>query len=415
MKSSIHAAGIATILLYINTLTSAISSERIETRKPFQVRNPLTGRYIKQTNFDKRGKWHDFVNKQGGWLAYKEELHPINSDKLVEWEKEEENASTNIIKPQQLRDEIAYSPDLNWNLLTPTIETSEIVDESEISLPCLDQLLFVHKPSDLLTLPGIGELKQTCLASTVNDWLNDQTSDGNILLKNAKVSAKKNPPRKKRKQVKKKKEYVPRPCHRLDLDTSGIVAIGLTPDALSLTSKLFEEKIIQKTYIALCAGHIEKDNGFIEYPIGKVASCNGDFNEFFCYVDNESKMKNGSPSIKKVTISDKSKFIEKSLREAKTEFRVSKRFTMETDSGDVAKYTRVELIPYTGRGHQLRLHMASIGHPLLGDNLHAPISVAEASPRLCLHAERLELNCLLQKDEGSFVTSKVNVSSPSPF
>ena len=116
-----------------------------------------------------------------------------------------------------------------------------------------------------------------------------------------------------------------------------------------------------------------------------------------------------------MTISDKSKFIEKSLREAKTEFRVSKRFTIETDSGDEAKYTRVELTPYTGRGHQLRLHMASIGHPLLGDNLHAPISVAEASPRLCLHAERLELNCLLQKDEGSFVTSKVNVSSPSPF
>ncbi|GFH51336.1 hypothetical protein CTEN210_07812 [Chaetoceros tenuissimus] len=405
MKSYEYTVFITAILLYITTLTAAIGSERIETRKSFQVRNPLTGRYIKQTNFDKRGKWHDFVNKQGGWLAYKEELRPINSDKLVQWEQEEENASTTIIETQQLRDEIAYSPDLNWNVLTPTIDASEIVNESEISLPCLDQLLFVHKPSDLLTLPGIGELKQTCLASTVNDWLNDQTSDGNILLKNAKTSAKKNPTSKKRKKIKKKKEYVPRPCHRLDLDTSGIVAIGLTPDALSLTSTLFEDKIIQKTYIALCAGHIEKDNGFIEYPIGKVASCNGDFNEFFCHVDNKSILKNGSPSIKKVVISDSSKFIEKSLRESKTEFRVSKRFTIETESGDVAKYTRVELIPYTGRGHQLRLHMASIGHPLLGDNLHAPISVAEASPRLCLHAERLELNCLVHKD-GSFVKSK---------
>lgn len=409
MKLHKYTVGILAIHLCDTTLTAAISSERIETRKSFQVRNPLTGRYIKQTNFDKRGKWHDFVNKQGGWLAYKEELYPINSDKLVQWEKDEENASKNIIEPQQLRDKIAYSPDLNWNLLTPTIDTLEIENESEISVPCLDQLLFVHKPSDLLTLPGIGELKQTCLASSVNDWLNDKTSDGNILLKNAKVSANKNPLRKKRKQGKKKKEYIPRPCHRLDLDTSGIVVIGLTPDALSLTSKLFEDKIIQKTYIALCAGHIEKDNGFIEYPIGKVASCTGDFNEFFCYVDNE-KMKNRSPCIQKVAISDYSKFVEKSLREAKTEFRVSKRFTI-----DEAKYTRVELTPYTGRGHQLRLHMATIGHPLLGDNLHAPISVAEASPRLCLHAEKLELSCLVQKDEGAFVRSKVIVSSPSPF
>ena len=61
MKLHKYKVGILAIHLCDTTLTAAISSERIETRKSFQVRNPLTGRYIKQTNFDKRGKWHDFA------------------------------------------------------------------------------------------------------------------------------------------------------------------------------------------------------------------------------------------------------------------------------------------------------------------------------------------------------------------
>jgi tRNA pseudouridine32 synthase/23S rRNA pseudouridine746 synthase len=53
--------------------------------------------------------------------------------------------------------------------------------------------------------------------------------------------------------------------------------------------------------------------------------------------------------------------------------------------------TRVELQPVTGRSHQLRVHMMSLGHPILGDYFYAPPEIVAASPRLLLHAERLEI------------------------
>ena len=53
---------------------------------------------------------------------------------------------------------------------------------------------------------------------------------------------------------------------------------------------------------------------------------------------------------------------------------------------------RVELVPVTGRAHQLRLHMEAIGHPVLGDELHGSDEAAAAAPRLCLHASALTLD-----------------------
>ena len=77
---------------------------------------------------------------------------------------------------------------------------------------------------------------------------------------------------------------------------------------------------------------------------------------------------------------------------------------------------KLKLDPLTGRGHQLRLHMAAIGHPILGDTLHAPEAVATAAPRLCLHAEELELNVRID-GEGNFSAfpARVRVRSSSPF
>lgn len=59
--------------------------------------------------------------------------------------------------------------------------------------------------------------------------------------------------------------------------------------------------------------------------------------------------------------------------------------------GPIAGTTRLRLEPVTGRSHQLRVHLLAIGHPIVGDALYAPAEVAAASPRLLLHAGRLEL------------------------
>ena len=70
--------------------------------------------------------------------------------------------------------------------------------------------------------------------------------------------------------------------------------------------------------------------------------------------------------------------------------------------------TRLELTPLTGRSHQLRLHLKSIGHPILGDDLYAPDLLRAAVSRLCLHASRLDLT-----HPGN--ASPMSFRSPPPF
>jgi len=153
-----------------------------------------------------------------------------------------------------------------------------------------------------------------------------------------------------------------KPCHRLDRDTSGIVVFGLTPEAHRDVSKQFELRTISKTYTALIAGHPNKDHGMIDMPIGKQKTKEG-FNRW--------------------TIGGEKP------RGAITKWRVDKTFS-DADTG--AKFSRVELEPKTGRGHQLRLHMKAMGCPILGDTIHGEDGVAACSPRLCLHALKLQVN-----------------------
>jgi len=208
--------------------------------------------------------------------------------------------------------------------------------------------------------------------------------------------------------------YIPRPCHRLDLDTSGVMVIALTPEALRLTSSMFEERRVQKTYIALVAGHLDTDHGFVEYPIGKVYNPIHDFNEFRCHIPPSARGNVQSTSAADVSTANHLDFVENSLRNAKTEWKVCKRFEISLNNGKMAKYTRVKLKPHTGRGHQLRLHCAAVGHPILGDDLHAPELISRATPRLCLHAEKLEMEVVSPTDAHSQLSKAVATSIP-PF
>lgn len=132
--------------------------------------------------------------------------------------------------------------------------------------------------------------------------------------------------------------------------------------------------------------------------IGKIYNPNKGCNEFACLDDN--------------TKLDKGDFVPKSLRSAQTQYSVLQRFNLPVVSGGFAKYTRIQLRPLTGRGHQLRLHMASIGHPILGDTLHAPNSIACVTPRLCLHAEKLRVRVRLDGDDQP---STVTAEALAPF
>ncbi len=138
-----------------------------------------------------------------------------------------------------------------------------------------------------------------------------------------------------------------RPVHRLDKDTSGLIVFARTPDALAHIGLQFEKRRTRKTYQALIWGQPSKDSGLIDQPL-----------------------KTDWPNRPKQCVSAEGG------RPAQTEWCVM----------DRSSPVRVQLRPLTGRSHQLRVHMAFLGHPILGDNLYAPTAALNASARLCLHA-----------------------------
>ena len=120
------------------------------------------------------------------------------------------------------------------------------------------------------------------------------------------------------------------PVHRLDFETSGLLIFGKHPLAQAFLSHQFEERLVEKIYIAKVEGIIKDDRGIINQPIAR---------------DRHQ---------------DKQR-ISQSGKAAKSLYKVIKRYDDET-------LCEIKIIG--GRKHQIRVHMASIGHPIMGDNLY---------------------------------------------
>jgi hypothetical protein len=230
------------------------------------VSNPETGRLIKPNG----PRWRDLMHHTGGYIANDSELIPIDKEALWKWENQ-----SPVLEAASIPESGAKYCNTCWHPLSPVVAADPQVSlkDDDETLPFLDQLLFVHKPSGLLTLPGIGADKQICLASLINDWLamEGHNEEALAVLRKARVSASQNSIRKRLKRKKQTRPFVPRPCHRLDFDTSGVLVIGLTRDALRLTNALFEAKddhsfLLQKTYVALVAGHVVQNEGIVDFP-----------------------------------------------------------------------------------------------------------------------------------------------------
>lgn len=158
--------------------------------------------------------------------------------------------------------------------------------------------------------------------------------------------------------------------HRLDLDTSGVMVFALTRHAQRVLGAQFEGRQTKKVYRARLWGHLDPKEGRVDLPL--IVDWP---NRPRQHVNHET----GKP--------------------AQTDWRVL--------GHDPDGTTRVRLYPLTGRSHQLRVHMQSLGHPILGDPLYAE-GLARAFPRLMLHAESLRLR---HPDSGKGMT----FSAPCPF
>jgi len=145
--------------------------------------------------------------------------------------------------------------------------------------------------------------------------------------------------------------------HRLDKDTSGLLIVAKNNEAFFYLKNLFQERKIQKHYLALVNGRPKEPKGIISAPLGRIG-------------------------LKRTTKIIGDKLIDK--KEAETEYKTVKNYR---------DYTLLDVAPKTGRTHQIRVHLNSIGHPVAGDIIYG---FKKSTPppglnRLFLHAFKLEL------------------------
>lgn len=194
----------------------------------------------------------------------------------------------------------------------------------------------VNKPSGLLSVPGRGEDRLDCVISRVQARFPDALT-----------------------------------VHRLDLATSGVLLLARGAEAQSKISKAFQNRRVDKRYVAVVDGSLKTARGEIDLPL---------------IVDWPNRPRQmvdfelGRPSLT--------------------------RYERESVAPDGLS-SRVRLFPVTGRSHQLRVHLASLGHPILGDDLYAGEAQFRA-PRLLLHAEWLSFPHPLTGET-------VEVLAPTPF
>lgn len=176
--------------------------------------------------------------------------------------------------------------------------------------------------------------------------------------------------------------------HRLDKDTSGVMVVARTPFARTALSRQFKDRTVRKTYLAIVRGVMTRDAVTIEHPVGR-----------------------HPVERKRMSVSSHAP------RDAESHVTVLRRFKSSDREDPGATLVRVR--PKTGRMHQIRVHLSSIGHPCLGDPLYGGAKRGSdvAFARQALHAlalgidhprdaRRLEFTAPLPADFASFLSAR---------
>jgi 23S rRNA pseudouridine1911/1915/1917 synthase len=132
-------------------------------------------------------------------------------------------------------------------------------------------------------------------------------------------------------------------CHRIDRETSGVLLIARGPAASSFLKQAFAKRKVSKSYLALCHGHPDPPEGVIDRPLKLVP-------------DSRTKL------LMAVTSAD-----DPAGQRSVTRYQIVERH---------AAHALVECFPETGRQHQIRVHLAAIGHPIVGDKIYGASEAA---------------------------------------
>jgi tRNA pseudouridine32 synthase/23S rRNA pseudouridine746 synthase len=189
--------------------------------------------------------------------------------------------------------------------------------------------LVANKPAGLLSVPGRGLDKADSLTARIQKEFPDARS-----------------------------------VHRLDMSTSGLLVFARGADMLQRLSFLFRERAVKKFYIAIVSGRVENTAGEVDLPLAS---------DWPNRPRQKADLTIGKPSLTRYRLLENMKYP----------------FHASIHHGEPGlSASRIELEPVTGRTHQLRVHMAAIGHPVLGDELYGG-NVVSSAKRLLLHAREL--------------------------
>ncbi|MFQ5948317.1 MAG: RluA family pseudouridine synthase [Acidimicrobiia bacterium] len=158
--------------------------------------------------------------------------------------------------------------------------------------------------------------------------------------------------------------------HRLDTGTSGLLVVALTPEAHALLTEAMASRKIRRSYLALAHGSFEVPRGTVDAPVGRDPT-------------KPVRFRVGPAG-----------------RPARTHYR-------RLAAWQSPQVTLLELELETGRTHQIRVHLASIGHPVVGDAVYGNKGAEPPGPRVWLHATRLSFKHPIAGDE-------LTVESPLP-
>jgi len=214
-------------------------------------------------------------------------------------------------------------------LVLPEPETPTIQPEA-VELDVLyedDDLVAVNKPAGMVTHPAYGNWSGTLVNAALYHW--PQMRDAGPDLERSGV------------------------VHRLDKDTSGVIVLAKTPQALRHLQRQFKRRTVYKLYTALVEGVPASNAGIIEAPIGRDPSRR----------KRMAVVKGGRPAITRYDLIE-----------------------------DLETNALLAVEPRTGRTHQIRVHLAWLGHPIVGDRLYGYRKQRIGLKRLFLHASELHVD-----------------------
>ena len=197
-----------------------------------------------------------------------------------------------------------------------------------------DALIVVEKKNGLLTVPVKADSKETTVFSILKEYVRKQSHRNTVHV-----------------------------VHRLDRETSGLLVFAKSPELQEYMRTYWRQLVTKRSYVALVEGKLEKNEG-------KITS--------WLTEDSRTALVSSSP-------------VNNGGQLAITNYKVLKESALQTDEADLkTEYSLVELNLETGRTNQIRVHMASMGHPVVGDRKYGHGNESSPIDRLCLHARVLE-------------------------